>query len=400
MKIDITRDCPIIETPRVTQVCGIFDVAPAEISKISIQGELPIETRDWSVGLIVGPSGSGKTTVARDLFGDRLVSGFAWPADKSILDGFPAGMSIKTITGLLNAVGFGSVPNWFRPYGVLSNGEQFRVTMARALAEKDDLVAIDEFTSVVDRQVAKIASHCVQKAVRRDRRKFIAVACHYDIVEWLQPDWVYEPHLGAFEWRSLQRRPEIALEIRSVSKDLWARFSKYHYLTSHLSSSAFCLGGFIEDICVGFTSAIHFPHPQARNIYAEHRTVVLPDYQGLGMSGVMSEWMGRHLWERGWRLHTVASHPAIIAQKAASPRWRLLRHGLQTGGGSSNFASHQDKFSSRRLSASFVYSAPEGTPSPMVPQRSGPLLSKRIAGSSVGAQAAGADAGLQAGAQA
>lgn len=379
MKLDIVRDCQIVETPRVTQVCGMFDVAPSEKSRVEIKGELPIEDRDWSVGLIVGPSGSGKSTVARELFGDCLVSGFEWPADKSLLDGFPEGMSIKTITGLLNAVGFGSVPNWFRPFGVLSNGEQFRATMARALAESNNLVAIDEFTSVVDRQVAKVASHCVQKTVRREPgRKFVAVACHYDIVEWLQPDWVFEPHLAAFEWRSVQRRPGLALEIRSVSKDLWPRFSRFHYLTSHLNPSAFCLGGFIDDICVGFTSAVRFPHPKARNIYSEHRTVVLPDYQGLGLSGILSEWMGDHLWERGWRLHSVTAHPAIIAQKSRSPRWKLLRHGtMGAGSKKSQMGSHLGTFSSRRLSATFVYSAPTGTPSAALPQRSGPLLSRR-----------------------
>jgi ABC-type ATPase with predicted acetyltransferase domain len=34
---------------------------------------------------------------------------------------------------------------------------------------------VDEFTSVVDRQVAKVASHTVQKAVRRQSRQLVAV---------------------------------------------------------------------------------------------------------------------------------------------------------------------------------------------------------------------------------
>jgi hypothetical protein len=42
--------------------------------------------------------------------------------------------------------------------------------------------------------------------------------------------------------------------------------------------------------------------------------------------------LGLHLWERRWRFHAVASHPAIIAQKSNSPRWRLMRHGTQTAG--------------------------------------------------------------------
>lgn len=382
MRIDIARECPVVETPRVMQISGMFDVPPAQKSRIEISGELPVEERAWNVGLIVGPSGAGKSTVARELFGRHVVSGFAWPQDRSVLDGFPADCGIKTVAGLLNAVGFGSVPNWLRPFHVLSNGEQFRVTVARALAETDDLVVIDEFTSVVDRQVAEVASHCVQKAVRRSQRRFVAVSCHYDIIDWLQPDWVFEPHLAAFEWRSVQRRPEITLEVRSVGRDVWPVFSKYHYLSAALHNSAVCLGGFVNGRCVSFCSAIPFPHPVAKNIWAEHRTVVLPEFQGLGLGGVLAEWLGMHLWERGWRFHSTPSHPAIIAQKAASPRWRMLRHGTQSASSRTITAKrgglgrHHQRRSAQRVSASFAFTAPAGTPSARRPERTGPLLGR------------------------
>jgi GNAT superfamily N-acetyltransferase len=378
MKIDITRECEVERSARVVQVAGMFDVDVGDKSRVHIAGELPIEEREWNIGLIVGPSGSGKSSVAREIFGGALVTGYDWPADRSILDGFPD-IGIKEITGLLNAVGFGSVPNWLRPFHVLSNGEQFRATVARALAETRDLVVIDEFTSVVDRQVAKIASHCVQKAVRNAGRKLIAVACHYDILEWLQPDWVFEPHLAAFEWRELQRRPQITVEIRSVGREVWHRFSQYHYLTASLNPASFCVGAFIEGKCVGFCAIAKFPHPKAHNIFAEHRTVVLPDYQGLGLSRAMTEWIGRHLWERGFRFHAVTSHPAIIAQKANSPRWRLMRHGTQSPGGrraDPGFKKHQAKFSERRISAAFAYCAPDGTQTSHKPEWSGPLLGR------------------------
>jgi hypothetical protein len=372
MNIDIIRECPVANTPRVVQVAGMFDVPIAEKSRVEIKGTLPIEEREWSVGLIVGPSGCGKTTIARELFGTAMIGDFAWPPDRSILDGFPADAGIKTITSLLNAVGFGSVPNWLRPFQVLSNGEQFRATVARALAETSDLVVIDEFTSVVDRQVAKIASHCIQKTVRRSERKLIAIACHYDIVEWLQPDWVYEPHLAAFEWRSLQRRPEIAVEIRSVNKDVWPIFSRYHYLSSRLAPQAVCLSGFIAGQCVAFTSAKRFVHPIAKNLYQEHRTVVLPDYQGLGLGAILSDWLGAALWRRGWRLHVTIGHPAVIAYKGRSPRWQALQSGFLSDGGKNNgFPSlrrHYRGFSSRRISASFAFTPPAGTPSASRPQ--------------------------------
>ena len=66
-----------------------------------------------------------------------------------------------------------------------------RVDLARALLEKDK-ICFDEFTSVVDRQVAKTACIAINKAIKKTNKQFIAVSCHYDILDWLQPDWVFD----------------------------------------------------------------------------------------------------------------------------------------------------------------------------------------------------------------
>lgn len=182
-RVDCLRAVEIVRTPRVKQLEGMFDVPPSKRSEQRWQVNLPLEDRPWAVGLIVGPSGCGKSTIAREAFGPALVAGFDWPVDKAIVDAFPAKMGIKDVTGLLSSVGFSSPPSWLRPFRCLSNGEQFRVTIARALAEQPELAVIDEFTSVVDRTVAKIASTAIAKAVRRSKRRLIAVSCHYDIVD-------------------------------------------------------------------------------------------------------------------------------------------------------------------------------------------------------------------------
>src|SRR5438477_11142801 len=189
------RSVPIIRTPRVRQLEGMFDVPPAERSEMRWEAALPLEEADWQIGLIVGPSGCGKSTLARELFPEALIDGFDWPDDQSIVDAFPAAMGIKEVVGLLSSVGFSSPPSWLRPFRALSNGEQFRVTIARALAEKPDLAVIDEFTSVVDRPVARIGSAALARTIRRPgpdekARRLVAVSCHYDIVDWLSPDWV------------------------------------------------------------------------------------------------------------------------------------------------------------------------------------------------------------------
>lgn len=223
------------------QIEGMFDLSLAKVSeqKWSVHLELP---EQWNIGVIVGPSGCGKTTIATELFGAHFVHGFKWAKDKSIVDCFPSTAGIKDLTGLLSSVGFSSPPSWLRPFRVLSNGEQFRVTVARALAEQKDIVVLDEFTSVVDRNVAQIGSAAVAKTVRRRKQKLIAVSCHYDILQWLEPDWVYEPATDTLTLGRLLRRPKIKLAIFRAHHKAWGLFRKHHYLDTNLNKAAICFG--------------------------------------------------------------------------------------------------------------------------------------------------------------
>jgi ABC-type ATPase involved in cell division/GNAT superfamily N-acetyltransferase len=321
-RIQIRRSCPIVETPRVKQMQGIFDVAPAARSEVAWDCDVTLPDA-WNVGLIVGPSGAGKSTAARELFGDRLVERWDWPADRCVLDGFPAELGIKDVTELLSSVGFSTPPAWLRPFHVLSTGEQFRVDLARTLAELPDLAVVDEFTSVVDRQVARVGAAAVAKAVRRRGRRFVAVSCHYDILDWLDPDWVFQPHTGALDRRCLRGRPTIELDIYPAGRSAWPLFEPHHYLSTKLHTAAHSFVALYEGRPVAFDSYLHFPHPKVSDIKIGHRLVVLPDYQGLGIGGRFEEWLGEYLHTRGYRYHNVTAHPALIAYCLRSPRWRL-----------------------------------------------------------------------------
>ena len=185
---DIVRRSPISATYRAARVASDFDYTAKE-SEERFTGafEFPDE---WSVGLIVGSSGTGKSTIAKELFGDAVVSGFEY-SGASVLDDMPRERSVEEITRAFYSVGFGSVPSWLRPYSVLSTGEKMRCDLARAVLTSD-FVVFDEFTSVVDRNVAKTVSMALEKGIRKQGKQFVAVSCHRDIIEWLQPDWVFD----------------------------------------------------------------------------------------------------------------------------------------------------------------------------------------------------------------
>jgi hypothetical protein len=256
----------------------------------------------------------------------------SWPRDQTILDAFPSSLSVKEVTALLSSVGLSSPPAWLRPYHVLSTGQQFRVTLARLLAEslawsgtgERPVVLVDEYTSVVDRTVARIGSAAVARTVRQQNLRFVAVSCHADVIDWLQPDWVYEPAEDCFTWRCLQRRPAIQLSLGRCGSDRWALFAPHHYLSAALNRSAVCFLARWQGRPVAFSAWLPFVGggPPCRR---EHRTVTLPDFQGVGIGNAVSAAVASMWKGLGMRAISTTTHPAMIQARLRSPLWRMHR---------------------------------------------------------------------------
>jgi ABC-type lipoprotein export system ATPase subunit/GNAT superfamily N-acetyltransferase len=321
MKVDINISTEVSSSIRARQVQASFDVPEKKEERLSWQLDFPIEEKPWLVGLIVGPSGSGKSTVMRHVFGGE--KSLEWKS-KSVIDDFSWTYSVADITEACGAVGFNTIPAWLRPFHVLSNGEKFRVELARRLLEESAPVVIDEFTSLVDRQVAKVASHSAQKYARRLKKQLVAVTCHYDVEEWLQPDWVLDVAKREFRWRELQRRPRIDVEVRRVPYSTWRVFAPFHYLSSDLNPAAKCFAALVEGRPVAFAGVLPFPHPTAKDIVRLSRLVTLPDWQGLGLAMVLSERLGSAYAAIGRRFRTHPAHRALIRTFAKGP-WRMVK---------------------------------------------------------------------------
>lgn len=186
---DIVKEIKEPQGFRANSVVGKFDLSMSNY-KEHFKGEIDLP-EEWQIGLIVGNSGTGKTTIAKHIWENEYFDGFEY-SGQTILDDMPKSKSVDEICKVFNSVGFSSPPSWLKPYHVLSNGEKMRVDLARCILEDKDQIVFDEFTSVVDRTVAKIGSLAVSKAIRKTKKQMIAVTCHHDVEAWLQPDWVFD----------------------------------------------------------------------------------------------------------------------------------------------------------------------------------------------------------------
>lgn len=206
MKIEVKHSCKDFKSFRAEKVKSLFNAESGhEWEHIA---ELPIEGDDWQIGLIVGPSGSGKTSIGKQIWDNGIINlSDGWRSDIPIVEDITPEKSMNEVTSALSAVGLGDVPAWLRPFKVLSNGEQFRAGLARLICEDKDKIVVDEFTSVVDRQIAKIGASAFAKAWRRKGKKqIVLLSCHYDIIEWLQPDWVYDTRVSEVKKKSKRDR--------------------------------------------------------------------------------------------------------------------------------------------------------------------------------------------------
>lgn len=298
-----------------------FDLHVGDVCEVLVPNNLDVDALndDWHIGVICGASGSGKSTMLRHIaskLGKQCnLDEPTFDRDKTLIANFSM-MTPKNATMLLSQIGLASVPTWIRPYHVLSNGEQYRARLAKKIAQSDenDIIFVDEYTSVVDRNVAMSMSNALQKYIRKTRKRIILASCHYDIFDWLRPDWIYDMNKGGALERGdylRRQRPQIELCVYRTTTDTWQSFKKHHYMTAALNESAMCFVFTWNNKLVAFESVLPLPNGSFHDAWREHRLVVLPDFQGLGLGHKISEWMGGVLKHDNKTFYCKTVNPAL-----------------------------------------------------------------------------------------
>ena len=290
--------------------------------------------KDWKIGVIYGASGSGKTTLAKQIFGEKIFD-ISIDENLPVIEQFSDSMNYEDCSKALSGIGLTSVPCWIRPIKTLSNGQKARAE-ASLLMHKENvpIIVIDEWTSVVDRTVAKIMSHCVSKqANRQTGKQIILLSCHYDIIEWVKPDWLIDCNVQQFilpqsETFFFQPREKLEFTIKRIDRTSWKYFSKYHYLSELLpGGSIYTFGLFHGENQIGFQCwANYVPDRKGhKRIYHSNRTVIHPDYAGFGMGiqliNETAKWMVENVeCKLMAKFSSLPIHKLMIKQKC----WKFI----------------------------------------------------------------------------
>lgn len=335
MKAQIRNRCSDYNGYRAARVKSLFNAESG--CDFSRDFDIDIDDGEWSIGVVVGPSGSGKTSLGRSLGG---LWSPPWPSDQPIIEAIAPESEFNDVTGALSAVGLGDVPAWLRPYDVLSNGEKFRADMARLVCDRPEgsggagCVVVDEFTSVVDRQIARMGSLAFGKAWRRGPGRVVLLTPHYDVVEWLEPDWVLDTATGRYAGRGLWRRPRFDLEIRQANWSYWPLFEPHHYLKLPKMVAATCYVGSVDGELVAHVAVSTRPGMREGRAC---RLVVMPEWQGAGvgtrfLNEVCRMWLnGENRFSKSMQMLFHTSHPGLCAAIRRMPEWRQVSCSLFGG---------------------------------------------------------------------
>ena len=328
---ELTLSSPVADSFRCTKAANSLDIDVEKKSIHHFKVKADIES-PFSIGLIVGASGSGKTTLAKSIYGEKS---FDEILDQSlpVIDQFPDEYSYDECAAMLSGVGLTAVPCWIRPAYTLSNGQKARAECALQMAQKDrNFIVIDEWTSVVDRTVAKVMSHCIQKHARKTGKRIVLLSCHYDVAEWLNPDWVIDCNRQEYIDRRLlcrshKRSEQLSFEVREVDRDSWRYFSKYHYLSDKLPGGVIkTYGLFVGNDQIGFQCFANYTPCRKGDVMKMHsnRTVIHPDYAGLGLGIMLINETSKDMTKKGFECWAkFSSTPVYLAMKRQLC-WKLV----------------------------------------------------------------------------
>ncbi|CAE8589794.1 unnamed protein product [Polarella glacialis] len=357
--------CEVSPHPSMDLVRSRFDYSAAQVQVLqlpAVPARLLRADAVFAVGLLLGPSGTGKTTGLR-AFQETLRSS----CEATVPERSPTASRedqsnrAKLLQWLGLREGLAE-----RPVETLSSGERHICTVAEALLQAAAGTAVvDELGSTLDSKARARLCRGLRRALSGEDRipglasRLVAATLHGDVAKWLLADWVLDTASGLLWERSDEgvsksmdnnfdvddpvtdevvgvscgfRHPTVPLEVQALSSvdrsRAWRRFERHHYLSSELSPASECFQVSWGSEPVAFAAVLPREGRNGSSDVREHRLVVLPDFQGLGIGMGLSEFLAEHALSTGFfgckppqQYFSSTAHAHLGAARARSSRW-------------------------------------------------------------------------------
>ncbi|MEQ4694037.1 ATP-binding cassette domain-containing protein [Providencia manganoxydans] len=197
--INVSFDTCVTKTTRTLEVAESFGLGMDD-KQFTLYDNLAVEIEQNDIVYIKGQSGSGKSVILREL--QRLMSenglsvasidNIEFDNDKSVID--QVGKTTTEALSLLSMAGLNDAYLFIRKPSEMSDGQRYRLKIAKLIESGAQVWAADEFGAVLDRVTAQAVASNFQRAARQVGATVMVATTHEDLINALRPSVIITKH--------------------------------------------------------------------------------------------------------------------------------------------------------------------------------------------------------------